>query len=168
MLIQMKPIKDYPKYYIDVSGNVWSKKLGTIKKLQGGKDTDGYHVFLLAGHPKKGHRLVAQAFIPNPNNYPCVCHLDNNPLNNQIGNLYWGTRKMNQQQASREKRWNVKPRKDKKYKAKLNIEKVKLIRLMHEEFDWTELKIRQILGKEWGISQPVINSILNYKAWKHA
>lgn len=36
-------------------------------------------------------RLVALAYIPNPENKPCVCHKDNNPLNNNVDNLYWGT-----------------------------------------------------------------------------
>ena len=44
------------------------------------------------------HRLVAENFISNPNNYPNVCHKDNNPLNNSIDNLYWGTQKHNMQQ----------------------------------------------------------------------
>ena len=50
-------------------------------------------------------RLVAMIYIPNPHNYPCVCHRDNNPLNNHVSNLYWGTQKMNIQQAVREKRF---------------------------------------------------------------
>lgn len=38
---------------------------------------------------KKIHRLVAEAFIPNPNNYPCINHRDENPANNFVGNLEW-------------------------------------------------------------------------------
>lgn len=49
-------------------------------------------------------RLVAMIYIPNHHNYPCVCHKDNNPLNNRVSNLYWGTQKMNIQQALRENR----------------------------------------------------------------
>lgn len=41
------------------------------------------------------HRLVAENFIPNPNNYPVVMHKDNEPSNNHISNLMWGTQKMN-------------------------------------------------------------------------
>lgn len=49
-------------------------------------------------------RLVAMIYIPNPHNYPCVCYRDNNPLNNKVSNLYWGTQRMNIQQALRENR----------------------------------------------------------------
>lgn len=45
----------------------------------------GYHV------DKRVNRLVAQAFIPNPYNLPLVMHLDNDPTNNYVGNLAWGT-----------------------------------------------------------------------------
>lgn len=41
------------------------------------------------------HRLVAEAFIPNPNNYPCINHKDENPSNNNIDNLEWCTYKYN-------------------------------------------------------------------------
>lgn len=43
----------------------------------------------------KVHRLVAQAFIPNPNDYPIINHIDGNPLNNKVDNLEWCTQKYN-------------------------------------------------------------------------
>lgn len=41
------------------------------------------------------HRLVARAFIPNPENYPCIDHIDGNGENNVFKNLRWCTRSMN-------------------------------------------------------------------------
>lgn len=41
------------------------------------------------------HRIVAEAFLPNPNNYPCVDHINDNPLDNRAENLQWCTYKMN-------------------------------------------------------------------------
>lgn len=51
-------------------------------------------VYLTGACSKKRHlvhRLVAESFIPNPNNHPFVLHWDDNPSNNEVGNLRWGT-----------------------------------------------------------------------------
>lgn len=59
----------------------------------------GYWRYCLShrGCSKKesAHRLVAEAFIPNPNGYPIINHKDENPSNNRISNLEWCTHKYN-------------------------------------------------------------------------
>jgi hypothetical protein len=53
------------------------------------------------------NRLVALTYIPNPNNLPIVLHLDNDPFNNHVSNLKWGTQKDNIRQAHAEGRCPV-------------------------------------------------------------
>lgn len=63
----------------------------------------GGHLFIATGKYRKQyvHRLVAQAFIPNPDNLPIVRHLDDNPKNNHVENLAWGTQSDNMFDAAR-------------------------------------------------------------------
>lgn len=81
-------------YQVSNFGNVKSYVIdsnGKILKLQ--IDKDGYSVVHLYKNKKmkrcKVHRLVAQAFLKNPNNYEVVNHKDENKRNNFINNLEW-------------------------------------------------------------------------------
>ena len=82
-----KRIADYEPHIL----NPWRDKKGYLRVRLYGDDfrekTCGVH------------RLVAQAFLPNPEKKRCVCHKDNNKENNDVNNLYWGTDRENQKQA---------------------------------------------------------------------
>lgn len=68
-------------------------------------DAYGHRVVDLYINGRRKHRyvavLVAEAFIPNPNNYPEVCHIDGDPNNNHVSNLKWGTHVDNMRDAQR-------------------------------------------------------------------
>lgn len=66
---------------------------------------DGYFFCHLCKNGKdkncKVHRLVAETFIKNPDNYPCINHIDGNKLNNKIENLEWSSYSHNVKEAFR-------------------------------------------------------------------
>lgn len=107
-----KPVKDFEKYYmISNKGNLKSiikrqysfkdKKIIETKEEKYLKLTNdrGYEKIILSLNGKRYlkyiHRLVAEAFIPNPNNYKEVNHIDSDPSNNCVENLEWYDRKYN-------------------------------------------------------------------------
>lgn len=69
------------------------------EKIKCGHLINGYVVVMLFKNGKhkhcKVHRLVAEAFIPNPKNKPCIDHIDTNRANNKVGNLRWVTYREN-------------------------------------------------------------------------
>mgnify|MGYP003463631969 FL=1 len=81
---------------------------GCIEILTPRLDGKGYEMVALYKEGKvrntKVHRLVAQAFIPNPNNYPQVNHKDENKTNNDVKNLEWCTNKYNHNYGTRNER----------------------------------------------------------------
>lgn len=108
---------------------------------------NGYYTVKII-HRVKVHRLIALAFIPNPNNYPIVCHKDNNPTNNKPENLYWGTQSHNMQQMVRDGRQR---------KSKIVKYKSQVLSLHHQGFSTQEII------DSLGISKTSIRRIITNK-----
>ncbi len=105
-----RPVPDFPHYeinkdgqvrrlsdYIVDSNGVRFYRKGRILKTK--TNYQGYvSVTLTENGKSKGlfiHNLLAKVFIPNPNNLPCVNHIDENPSNNKLENLEWVTYSQN-------------------------------------------------------------------------
>ena len=91
--------KVYHNYEVSNLGRVRSlnyKRTGEIKILSNSKmKKTGYLVARLGKTQYYVHRLVAETFIPNPNNLPEVNHIDENKENNSVENLEWVSHKQN-------------------------------------------------------------------------
>lgn len=87
------------EYWVSSLGRVMSKKHGSTRILKPVRVSNGYLAVDLSmcNIRTKGliHRLVAEAFIPNPDNLPEVNHIDEDKANNCVYNLEWCTREYN-------------------------------------------------------------------------
>ena len=96
--VEYKEIQGLPSYYAGYDGSIYSSKRN--KKLKLSMDSHGYLQFYPTDeHGKKHttlvHRVVALAWIDNPDNKPEVHHKDENRKNNAVDNLAWVTHKEN-------------------------------------------------------------------------
>lgn len=90
-----KDLKDC--YFLDKEGKIWST-YGSLKKIKTRLNSDGYEVVNLRTTDKKQrmflvHRLIALAYVPNPENKPTVNHKNHIRHDNRIENLEWVTQK---------------------------------------------------------------------------
>lgn len=104
-----KDIEGYEgKYQVSNMGRIKFLKFKKIRILRSEKDVNGYLRVTLHKNGiikrYKVHRLVAQAFIPNPNNLPQVNHKDEDKTNNNVSNLEWCDAKYNMNYGTARKR----------------------------------------------------------------
>lgn len=106
----MKDICGYEGLYaITINGDVWSYKSNRFLKPHLGNN-GYYNVGLSKLKTVKRcsvHRLVADTYIPNPKNLPCVNHKDENKLNNNVENLEWCNYKYNSNYGTSKERIGV-------------------------------------------------------------
>ena len=95
-LIELPGLETYEKYEVDTDGNIWSHKGRFPRVLKTGwaKRKDLYRTVTLKNTEGKQrsfyvHRLVAEAFLPNPTDSWGIYHKDGNLRNNSLDNLEW-------------------------------------------------------------------------------
>lgn len=102
---ELKLIKGSSTDYVTPTGNIY-KDYGNNMFYRKSVFPNKNNGYLYCGitydegqKQRRVHILVAEAFIPNPNNYPIVMHKDNNKANCIVDNLEWGTVQKNTQDA---------------------------------------------------------------------
>ena len=93
-----KTLKNFSKYEINREGELFNKN--TNFQLKGTVDKGYIRVHIINDTTGKAqqmflHRLVAEAFLENPNEYDEIDHIDNNKINNNVANLRWCSRSQN-------------------------------------------------------------------------
>lgn len=106
---QWKPIQEFNgEYEVSNLGRVRSMKryYGMVGRIMPQTiQRKGYYAVTFhmnnKAYCRKVHRLVIEAFTPNPDSLPCINHIDGNKLNNHVSNLEWCTYQANMQHAVR-------------------------------------------------------------------
>lgn len=163
----IKAIPGYEGIYeIDTNGIVWSLKhprTGGRKALKVLLNKKGYPQVRLykdkKSHMFRTHRIVAQVFIPNPNNFPEVNHKNGKKIDNRVENLEWVTSSSNTQHS-----FNVLGRiglrGNKNGCAKLTSAQV--LDIWHKK----HIKTRKELAKMYNVTGTCIYNIHKQLTWK--
>jgi len=161
---KFKKIKNYPNYLISDQGRVYNYKYKRF--LKPSKDTYGYFQVVLCKNgivkTHRIHRLVALAFIPNPENKPTVNHIDGIKINNFVENLEWNTVKENTQHGY-DNGLQKAIKGSKHVNSKLTEEQVLEIRNLYKTGEISQ----RVLAKIFGVDNSLISYIINRKRWTH-
>ena len=156
-----KEINGYPSYFVDKEGDVYRLQKLTPRPTRG-----DYLRCAIVSFAKKRkdyliHRLVAEAFIDNPNNLPEVNHKDSDRSNNRKENLEWCTRKENMIHAYSEGK-KIPPNGERNGRSTLTLDQVKDIRFQYSTGGYTYIE----LANKFHSKKSTISNIIKLNTWK--
>lgn len=160
-------------YMVSDQGKIWSRSRWLTDKngkrrywkgryLAAERMDSGYWCIVLDRRNYWVHRLVAKAFIPNPENKPCVNHKDGNKSNNAVGNLEWVTHRENMVHALRNGYCDGIIGSN-QHNAKLNESRVAELLVLLTEGKYTDME----LSRQFGVCRQLVTMVKIGVIWKH-
>lgn len=146
---------DLPKYEVSNFGKVRCSYWNPARQLSIGT-VNSYAVVWIKRTMFEVHRLVALAFIPNPNNLPIVHHKDENKMNPRLDNLEWTTNMENCRQSGCGSR---------NHQSKLTEDDVVYIRQVFKPY--SKMNGTKALANRYSVSEQTIRNIVKKKYWNH-
>lgn len=166
----IKPIEGYEgKYEVTSDGHVFAlnyHREGIRKEVVGTHDKDGYKQIGLRANGKRKyyrvHRLIAQAFLPNPDNLSQINHKNGVKDDNTLDNLEWVTPKQNIQHAWENLSWE---KRDQKGSANNNA--VVTEDIVKQIWSLKGTQTQKSIALLFGISEDVVSMIHRQVTWRH-
>lgn len=156
-----KRIWDVPNYWVSTKSRVWSAASSSF--IEGTPLKNGHIDISLRYDGRRIHRylhrLVAEAFIPNPHGYPEVRHLNDDPSDNEIENLAWGTQYDNVHDCIRNGHFRYFTRKDIERANETRRTPIVAIRLRDGKNSC--FISQQEASRQLGIDQSSINAVIH-------
>jgi hypothetical protein len=153
--MEWRVVPEWPAYEVSENGDLRMVKNGKIKaKIYVPSGYVKYRVSKTRRY-RLAHRLVASAFIPNPENKPQINHIDGDKRNNCVSNLEWCTGEENWAHALATGLWN------KASQFKLSESDAREIKALRGK------ETQTALAKRFGVSTSTVRSVRIGTSWKH-